>query len=106
MRANMVVHPGDYRWSSYQCNGNNSFNKIITKHEIFKSLGSSAEVRSKFYRALFKKELFQGDINLIRNAALFSMPTGNSRFKEQIEKAMHRKLGHAKRGRPFKESAG
>jgi len=104
VRANMVVHPGDYRWSSFQCNGNNCFNKIITNHEIFNSLGSSAEVCSKFYRALFEKELDQGDINLIRNAALFSMPTGNSRFKEQIEKAMCRKLGHAKRGRPFKES--
>ena len=54
------------------------------------------------YRFFFANELDQNDINLIRNAALFSMPTGNNRFKEQIEKAMSRKLGYAKRGRPNK----
>jgi len=42
---------------------------------------------------LFENELDQGDINLIRNAALYSMPTGNSLFKEQIEKAMSSGLG-------------
>ena len=38
----------------------------------------------------------QAEINLIRNSALFSMPTGTGRFKKQIEKAMSRKLGYAK----------
>jgi len=31
------------------------------------------------------------------------MPTGNSRFKEQIEKVINKKLGYAQRGRPFKD---
>ena len=44
-------------------------------------------VRAKAYRSLFENELDQADINMIRNAALLSMLTGNNRFKEQIEKA-------------------
>ena len=102
VRANMVKHPKEYRWSSYLCNGNNGYNKLISCHEIYKSLGANSKTRAEAYRSLFENELDQADINMIRNAALFSMPTGNSRFKEQIEKAINRKLGYAQRGRPFK----
>ena len=102
VRANMVNHPADYRWSSYQCNGNNVNNKLISHHSIYKSLGIKAEVRTQAYRSLFENELDQTDISLIRQSALFSMPTGNTQFKEKIEKAISRKLGYAKRGRPFK----
>jgi len=105
VRANMVNHPREYRWSSYQCNGNSVCNKLIRHHEIYTSLGTSAELRTQTYRSLFESELEQVDINLIRNSALFSMPTGNSRFKGQIEKALSRKLGEAKRGRPLKDGA-
>ena len=56
------------------------------------------------HRTLFENEIDQADINIIRYAALFSMPTGNSRFKEQIAKIVNRKLGYAKRGRPNKIS--
>ncbi len=102
VRANMVNHPGEYRWSSYQCNGNSAYNALISHHEIYALLGSNAEIRTQAYRSLFEDELEQVDINMIRNSALFSMPTGNSRFKVQIEKVLCRKLGHAKRGRPSK----
>jgi len=100
VRASMVDYPGDYRWSSYQSNANNEFNKLISCHGIYLSLGNNSNVRLQAYRSLFEKELKQAEINLIRNSALFSMPTGNGRFKKQIEKAMSRKLGYAKRGRP------
>ncbi len=103
VRANMVKHPASYRWSSYQCNGNNGYNKLISHHDIYKSLGGKPEVRTQVYRSLFENKLDQNDINLIRQSALFSMPTGNTRFKEQVEKAISRKLGYAQRGRPFKD---
>jgi len=105
VRANMVEHPVDYRWSSYHCNGNNQYNKFVTEHEIYKSLGREPEVRSKVYRSLFDREIEEKDISMIRQSALFSVPTGSNRFKKQIEKVVNRKLGYAKRGRPFKDAA-
>ena len=105
VRANMVKHPADYRWSSYRCNGNNGYNKLISQHEMYMSLGNQSEIRTQAYRALFENELDHNDINLIRQSALFSMPTGNARFKEQIEEEVNRKLGYTQRGRPFKHSA-
>lgn len=105
VRANMVKYPADYRWSSYQCNGNNRYNQLITHHDIYKSLGIEPEIRKQVYLSLFEHDLEQSGIKLIRQSALFSMPAGNSRFKEQIEKAIARKLGYARRGRPYKGCA-
>lgn len=103
VRASMVEHPGEYRWSSFLCNGNNVYNKLICQHEIYISLGLNAEIRAQAYRSLFESEFEQVDISMIRNSALFSMPTGNSQFKNHIEKALNRSLGYAKRGRPIKD---
>ena len=38
----------------------------------------------------------------IRKAAHYCQPTGDTRFKESIERQLGRKLGYAKRGRPRK----
>jgi len=103
VRANMVNHPEEYRWSSYLCNGLNKYNKLITAHKVYEALDSQADERAEAYCSLFENEIDQADINIIRNDALFSMPTGNSRFKVQIEKIVNRKLGHAQRGRPLKD---
>ena len=104
VRANIVGHPGDYRWSSYRCNANYEDNKIICCHGLYESLGKNLELRTQAYRSLFDNDIAKYDINLIRKSALFSMPTGGSCFKEQIEKTINRKLGYTQRGRPLKDS--
>ena len=69
---------------------------------MYLSLGSNPELHMQSYCSLFEKELKKDEINLIRNSVLFSMPTGNDQFKKQIEKAMSKKPGYEKRGRPYK----
>jgi len=103
VRANMVNHPGEYRWSSYLCNGFNGYNKLITPHKVYEALDCQTDNRAEAYRTLFENEINQAGINIIRNAALFSMPTGDSRLKAQIEKTVNRKLEYAQRGRPLKD---
>ena len=100
--ANMVKHPAEYRWSSFMHNASGESNRLITSHTIYKSLGKSDDSRQQVYSSLFQYELDEADIALIRNATRFSMPTGDSRFKQQIEDALKRKIGHGKRGRPSK----
>ena len=58
--------------------------------------------RHKVYQDLFRYELDVNVVGDIRHAALFSIPTGDSRFKEQVEMMHNRKLGYAKRGGPLK----
>ena len=58
------------------------------------------ETRRQAYAALFETALSTADAQVIRNAARFSMPTGDSRFKQQTERTLNRKIGYAHRGRP------
>lgn len=102
VRANMVKHPANYKWSSYRCNAAGKVDKLITRHELYASLGLDDSARKETYVSLFSHEIEQADLRMIRNAATFSMPTGNNRFQAQIEAMLDRRLGYAKRGRPYK----
>lgn len=101
VRANMVAHPAEYRWSSYQANAQGDSSNIIKAHSLYKMLGISLQQRQYAYRSLFTYALDNTDFNEIRNAAQFSMPLGNDKFMKQIESALERSIGQAKRGRPL-----
>ena len=103
VRANLVSHPSEYRWSSYRCNASIEENKLIFRHDTYDSLGLSRDERAQAYRSLVSLKLEPHDVTLIRQSATSSMPVGNSRFKKQIEKALNRKIGYAQRGRPIKD---
>jgi putative transposase len=96
----MVQHPGDYPWSSYHYNAYGKPNKFISTHALYNSLGITEEECRQNYRTLFSTVLSKGDIHAIRRASQFSMPLGNERFKEQIEKHLGQSIGYDKRGRP------
>ena len=98
--ANMVKHPSDYKWSSYRCNAYGENNVLVCNHEVYKRLGSNNELRQQSYSALYDHDIDPDDAKIIRSAARCSMPTGGSRFKEQIERALNRKVGYENRGRP------
>ena len=105
--AQIVDHPGAYRWSSYSTNAYGKCNSLITPHPVFLELGASAKIRQKHYRELFFSSLGKDVIHAIRTAAQFSTPLGNERFKEQINKANGQKIGPPKRGGSSrKQSAG
>lgn len=98
--ASMVAHPADYAWSSYPANALGKSDRRVTSHVLYQQLGNSKKERLQAYRELFATALPKEDIHAIRNAAQFSMPLGNDRFREQIEKALGRKIGQGRRGRP------
>ncbi len=100
VRAGMVNHPGDYRWSSYRHNAYGEGNPVITQHEIYRRIGVNDSTRRQGYRALFAIAFDQDEVHQIRKAAPSSMLLGNGRFVEQIEAALDRSIGYAKRGRP------
>ena len=100
VRAGMVAHPGEYPWSSYRVNGQGEHDALITLHECYTRLGNSTEVRCHQYRSLFAYQLDVDDIHAIRSALTYSLPLGDERFIEQIEAAIGRSVGYAKRGRP------
>lgn len=102
VKACMVEHPGQYRWSSYASNALGDYNPPLNPHELYMRLGPDSTSRENAYSSLFSTDLGKDEIQRIRSAIQFSMPTGDSRFVEQIEAALGRKLGQAYRGRPRK----
>ena len=102
VRAQMVARPEEYRWSSYGTNawGDHSW---LRPHEEYARLGTTPAERGHAYRELFKIEVTDEDLHLIRRAAHYCQPVGHDRFREQIERKYGIKLGQMERGRPRRE---
>lgn len=103
VRAQMVARPEEYRWSSYGANawGDQTW---LRHHEEYLRLGALPAARGHAYRELFRTQLNEADLHLIRKAAHYCQPIGNERFRQQIEQKYGIKLGYMERGRPEKES--
>jgi len=52
----MVEAPG-YLWSSYRSHAFGTADALVTTHEEYDRLGSTAEERQQAYRGLFRSEL-------------------------------------------------
>jgi putative transposase len=102
IRANMVRSPGQYRWSSYSCNGQGKEDKLIKPHALYMALGSSRTERIEAYKALFQAHLDKGVLDDIRSACQTGTPLGNDLFRQKIETKLKLKVGQARRGRPSK----
>ena len=100
VRAGMVKHPGEYRWSSFQENAFGRVPPLLDSHSAYLALGSERISRQAAYRELFHNHVSNTDINAIRHAMHSSMPLGDRRFKEQIERVLGRRTGYTAPGRP------
>ncbi len=103
VRAGIVAAPGEYRWSSYRHHALAEPNPVIDEHPLYRGLGETVHDRCAAYRDLFKAQLDPDHIRAVREATNIGLPLGNHRFREQIEAALQRKVGYAKRGRPRKD---
>ena len=50
VRANMVNHPAEYKWSSYVANAQGEPNTVITPHSLYHSLGLNPTKQQLAYR--------------------------------------------------------
>ena len=102
VRAEMVVHPADYRWSSYRVNAQGEESPLIVPHLLYEALGGTREARQAAYRELFRHELEPGLVDAIRKATNGNFALGNARFGEQIALALGRRALPGRSGRPRK----
>lgn len=102
VRAEMVQHPADYRWSSYRAYAQGEENPLLTPHALYQALGADAEARRCAYRELFRYELEPGMVDAIRQATNGNFALGDGRFGDQIALALGRRVQPGKSGRPRK----
>ena len=106
VRANMVSHPGEYRWSSYRTNGEGEHDPLLTPHSNYLRLGQTESERQAVYRALFEAHIEPEQLNEIRHATNGNYVLGNSRFQEEIADMLKRRVTSGKNGRPAKNATG
>ena len=98
VRANMVGHPAEYPWSSYQKNAVGKPISLITPHPCYLALGKTDNKRQLAYRALFDETISPQTLEEIRDALNKAWVLGDDRFKQQIEKETGRRVSPIKRG--------
>ncbi len=103
VRAEMVEHPGEYRWSSFRTHSQGENSEVLSPHPLYLNLGKSANARQSTYRELFRNDLEPGMIDQIRKATNGNFVLGNVRFQEEIAHALGRRVTPGIAGRPLKK---
>jgi putative transposase len=100
VRAGMVAHPAEYRWSSYRGNAQGDSDGLLKPHAVYLALGKDAASREAAYRELFRTALEPGLIDEIRRATNSNYALGNALLAAQVTSALGRRAIPGKPGRP------
>lgn len=100
VRANMVEHPAEYRWSSYRGNAQGESDARLKPHRLYQSLGKDDASRAAAYRELFRSQLEPGLVDEIRRATNGNYALGSATFAAQVAAALGRRAAPGKSGRP------
>nr|WP_245002946.1 hypothetical protein [Stutzerimonas stutzeri] len=100
VRAGMVEHPAEYRWSSYRANAQGESSVLRYPHPLYQTLGRDEVLRSEAYRELFRYQLDPGLVDQIRTATNGNYALGSPKFSAEVEAALGRRVTRGKPGRP------
>lgn len=98
VRAAMVGHPGQYRWSSYRANALGERDPLLSPHPIMESLGRDPAERQAGYRDLFRNELTPQVLEQIRVSTNGGFALGNERFQRELADRLLRRVVRKPRG--------
>ena len=99
VRAGMVVHPGDYVWSSFRAHAFGAADALVRDHALYRGLGRSAAERRGAYRALFEPPVDAAFLDRLRAATNGGWALGDERFKRNLATALGRRAAPLPRGR-------
>jgi len=102
LRAGLVEHPAEYRWSSYRANAQGEANSILTLHSVYLALAANDPFRQEIYRELFHYSLAPDLVDAIRQATNGNFVLGDAGFASQVAATLARRVTPGKAGRPRK----
>jgi len=100
VRAGMVTHAGEYRWSSYGANAQARPDPLLAPHALYTALGDSDPERQFAYRELFRCHVGEAQLHAIREALNHELVLGRSYYKDRVEAMARRQARPGVRGRP------
>jgi putative transposase len=102
VRAGMVAHPSDYRWSSHRANAKGVPDSLLTPHELYCRLGRSLREREQAYCDLFRLQLRTSDLQNIRETTNKNWALGDAGFVRRIAEVSGRQSTPKRQGRQSK----
>lgn len=100
VRAKLVEHPAEYRWSSYRANAQGEASTLLTNHSLYNAVGPDEATRQSNYRELFRNRLDPHMLDEIRLATNGNYALGSDQFKAQVSAALGRRVIPGQSGRP------
>jgi len=67
VRARIVKHAAQYRWSSYWHHGLGHPDSMITEHPLYLSLGASPDLRQRAWREMCGQHVSDAELNSLRS---------------------------------------
>jgi len=100
VRAGMVRHPQDYRWSSYHRRALGRPDELLDEDPWYVSLGKTTQDRVRVYASWLEASISDKEWELIRRATQQGRVVGSASFQEAIGSQVGRRLKGETRGRP------
>lgn len=105
VRAGLVTHPKDYRWSSYQHRALGMSDRLLDEDPWYSGLGAAKGERQEKYQEWMDSQISQGEWEEIRQATQRGRLIGHETFQKQVEAMTRRRLIGETRGRPKKATS-
>lgn len=102
VRAGLVTHPRDYRWSSYQRRALGASDRLLDEDPWYNGLGTTERDKQERYRQWIDAQVSEREWDEIRQATQRGRLIGRETFQKQMEAMTGRHLVGEARGRPKK----
>ncbi len=101
VRAGMVRHPGEYRWSSFHQKVRDPSNTWIDLDDCYIALGKNLNERQHSYEKFVTEGVLDSaEIDFIRQALRSGQLTGNAQFVDDVEERTGVRIERRRPGRP------
>lgn len=101
VRARMVASPGEYFWSTFRTNACGEPSDLIVPHPVYQAISAAPDERRAAYRELFRQDVSEADLCVIRDATQHAWALGGDVFRARID-ATRRRATRLPMGRPRK----
>ena len=102
VRAKLVQHPQDYKWSSFSFKVEGKANDLLDIDAMYMELGSTDKERQKNYREFVLEGIEKPAMEMITRAIEKDAVLGTKKFIDEVASLLNRDIKLRKRGRPKK----
>jgi len=105
LRAGLVRHPREYRWSSYGYRALDIPEGVLDEDPWYAGLGTSAEERQRVYQEWVESGIKEGEWEQIRGTTPKGRVVGKVEFQKEVGAMIGRRVVGESGGRPKKVRA-